>query len=50
MCVAHATFQAIAKTYAYLTPDLWPEYALPKTLLQENADFLAKSKEAPKAK
>jgi len=42
---AHATFHAIAKTYAYLTPDLWPDYALPKTLLQDNADFLSKSKE-----
>jgi len=42
---AHATFQAIAKTYGYLTPDLWRDYALPKTLLQDNADFLAKAKE-----
>eukprot|EP01126_Amoeba_proteus_P058402 TRINITY_DN752_c0_g1_i6.p1 TRINITY_DN752_c0_g1~~TRINITY_DN752_c0_g1_i6.p1 ORF type:complete len:274 (+),score=43.57 TRINITY_DN752_c0_g1_i6:82-903(+) len=35
-----ATFFAISKTYAYLTPDLWKEYELEKTLYQVHTDFL----------
>lgn len=39
---AKATYAAIAKTYAYLTPDLWKEMPLTKTPYQEHADFLFK--------
>jgi len=35
-----ATFDAICKTYAYLTPDLWRETAIGKTPYQEHANFL----------
>jgi len=46
-----ATFEAITKTYAYLTPDLWKPYALPKTPFQANSDFLiAAGKEKARAK
>ncbi|XP_045465065.1 40S ribosomal protein S2-like [Harmonia axyridis] len=38
---AKATFAAIAKTYSYLTPDLWPENVLTKTSYQEFSDFLS---------
>lgn len=38
---AKATFNAIKRTYAYLTPDMWGEYALTKSPLQEHSDFLA---------
>lgn len=37
---AKATYAAIAKTYAYLTPDLWKDMPLQKTPYQEFADFL----------
>lgn len=40
---AKATYAAIAKTYAYLTPDLWKEMPLSKTPYQEFADYLAKN-------
>lgn len=40
---AKATYAAIAKTYAYLTPDLWNDMPLAKTPYQEYADFLAKT-------
>jgi len=40
---AKATYAAIAKTYAYLTPDLWKEQALAKAPYQEFADFLSKT-------
>lgn len=40
---AKATYAAIAKTYAYLTPDLWKEMPLAKTPYQEFADYLAKN-------
>lgn len=40
---AKATYAAIAKTYAYLTPDLWKEMPLTRTPYQEFADFLAKN-------
>jgi len=36
-----ATFVAISKTYGYLTPDLWEEYALLKSPYQEHSDYLA---------
>jgi len=35
-----ATFDAICETYSYLTPDLWRETALGKTIYQEHANFL----------
>jgi len=35
-----ATFEALALTYAYLTPDLWKETKLGKTPYQEHTDFL----------
>jgi len=38
-----ATFQAIAGTYAYLTPDLWKSTRLVKTPYQEYSDFLSLS-------
>jgi len=40
---AKATYEAIAKTYAYLTPDLWKETSLTKSPIQEHSDFLAKA-------
>lgn len=40
---AKATYAAIAKTYAYLTPDLWKDMPLGKTPYQEFADFLAQN-------
>jgi len=41
--LAKATYIAISKTYAYLTPDLWKETALTKTPIQEHTDYLAKN-------
>ncbi|KAL9879069.1 small ribosomal subunit protein uS5 [Glossina fuscipes fuscipes] len=38
---AKATYAAIAKTYAYLTPDLWKELPLGSTPYQQFSDFLA---------
>jgi len=35
-----ATFEAVSRTYAYLTPDLRKQYPLPKTPFQEHSDFL----------
>jgi len=35
-----ATFNALARTYGYLTPDLWKETRLQKTPYQEHTDFL----------
>jgi len=40
-----ATFEALAHTYAYLTPDLWKEARLNKTPYQEFTDFLSLAKE-----
>lgn len=37
-----ATFAAISNTYAYLTPDLWPESKLLKSPYQEYSDLLSK--------
>jgi len=35
-----ATFDALSKSYGYLTPDLWPKTRLLKAPFQEHADFL----------
>jgi len=40
---AKATYAAVARTYSYLTPDLWKETEIEKTPYQTNWDFLAKS-------
>merc|ERR1712029_146334 len=40
---AKATYAAIAKTYAYLTPDLWKETVFTKSPYQEFSDHLAKA-------
>lgn len=40
---AKATFEAISKTYSYLTPDMWKETVFTKTPYQEFTDFLAKN-------
>merc|ERR1712105_105259 len=39
---AKATYAAIAKTHAYLTPDLWKETVFTKSPYQELTDYLAK--------
>lgn len=44
---AKATYAAIAKTYAYLTPDLWKDMPLSDTPYQEHADFLSKNHRQP---
>jgi len=38
---AKATYAAIARTYSYLTPDLWKELNLDATPYQKHADYLA---------
>jgi len=43
-----ATYAALVKTYAYLTPDLWPQTAFQKAPYQEYTDFLKDHK--PKTK
>jgi len=40
---AMATYNAIASTYAYLTPDLWKETVFVKPPYQEYTDFLMKN-------
>jgi len=40
---AKATYAAIAKTYAYLTPDLWKDMPLGRAPYAEFADYLAKN-------
>jgi len=40
---AKATYAAIAKTYGYLTPDLWKETVFNKSPFQEFTDFLMKN-------
>jgi len=40
---AKATFAAIARTYTYLTPDLWQETKLTKSPFQEFTDYLSKT-------
>lgn len=44
---AKATYAAIAKTYSYLTPDLWKDLALAKTPYQVYADYLVKTGRNP---
>ncbi|GAU87781.1 hypothetical protein RvY_00579 [Ramazzottius varieornatus] len=39
---AKATYDAMAKTYSYLTPDLWPDMKLNQTLYSVHSDFLSK--------
>jgi ribosomal protein uS5 len=40
---AKATFQAISRTYTFLTPDLWAEHGFQKGPYQEFTDYLAKN-------
>uniref|UniRef100_M3Z9K3 Small ribosomal subunit protein uS5 n=1 Tax=Nomascus leucogenys TaxID=61853 RepID=M3Z9K3_NOMLE len=40
---AKATFDAISKTYSYLTPDLWKETVFTKSTYQEFTDHLVKT-------
>ncbi|EHA97686.1 40S ribosomal protein S2 [Heterocephalus glaber] len=40
---AKATFDAISKTYSYLTPDLWKETVFTKSPYQEFSDHLVKT-------
>merc|ERR1712107_598784 len=40
---AKATYAAIAKTYSFLTPDLWKETVFQKSPYQEHTDFLSKN-------
>merc|ERR1711981_814602 len=40
---AKATYAAISKTYAYLTPDFWKETVFQKSPYQEFSDYLAKN-------
>lgn len=39
-----ATFDAIKKSYEYLTPDLWPETKFQQSPYQEHTDFLSEKK------
>eukprot|EP00032_Breviata_anathema_P000383 JZ549053.1.p1 GENE.JZ549053.1~~JZ549053.1.p1 ORF type:complete len:115 (+),score=51.58 JZ549053.1:382-726(+) len=39
---AKATFYAIAASYEYLTPDMWPQQRVPMTPFQEFTDVLSK--------
>jgi len=45
-----ATFDAVAKTYSYLTPDLWKKDVLKKTPYQEHTDWLFATGKAKAAK
>lgn len=40
---AKATFQAVSKTYSYLTPDMWKETVFTKSPFQEFTDHLSKT-------
>lgn len=40
---ARACFQAISRTYTYLTPDMWSDTVFEKAPVQEFTDFLDKS-------
>ena len=46
---AKAAFNAIAKSYGYLTPDLWKETKHYKSPYQEHTDYLAKTHTARKS-
>jgi small subunit ribosomal protein S2e len=39
-----ALYEALGKTYGYLSPDLWAEQPLGAAPFQEHTDFLAKKK------
>jgi len=41
---AMATFDAVRRTYGYLTPDMWKQTTLPQTPFEEFSDFLAATK------
>jgi len=41
---AMATFDAVKRTYGYLTPELWKKFDLPKSPFEEYSDFLAAEK------
>jgi len=41
-----ATFEAIRKSFAYLTPDLWKEYPFQPTPFQEYSHFLSQTKQS----
>jgi len=43
-----AAIAALASTYAYLTPDLWPERKLEPTPYEINAEYLAKTSKGKK--
>jgi len=40
---AKAAFYAIAKSYGFLTPDLWKETKFMKPPVQEHTDYLGKT-------
>ncbi|EGW09230.1 40S ribosomal protein S2 [Cricetulus griseus] len=40
---ARATFDAISKTYSYMTPELWKETVFTKSPYQEFTDHLVKA-------
>ena len=42
--MALAVYAALAKTYSFLTPDLWSEFKVTNSPYQEYTDFLAKTK------
>jgi len=42
---ARAVFNALSSTYGYLTPDLWPEFQLSQSPLEEFATLLSLSEE-----
>jgi small subunit ribosomal protein S2e len=44
-----ATFFAIAKTYSYLTPDLWKEYEIPPTPFQVHSQLLTNKEHEKKS-
>ena len=46
---AKAAFDALAKSYGFLTPDLWRETKFLKPPNQEHTDFLAKMHTARKS-
>lgn len=42
---ARATFIAISKTYAFLTPDVWPVYEFTKSPFGEHSLFLSEAQD-----
>jgi len=41
---AMAAFDAVSRSYGYLTPDMWKQTAIPKTPFEEYSDVLAATK------